>query len=87
MLLKNPCDRGSTLQPYDDPDFIELHSIDRRSSTCEACGGTVKVIASIEDPQVIKQILFHLEQKAVSRNSRSLPESRAPPPVYLPGLR
>jgi len=25
--------------------------------TCEQCGGAVKVIASIEDPVVIKQIL------------------------------
>ncbi len=68
-------------------------------STCDACGGAVKVIpkafaaltgqalASIEDPQVIKQILSYLEQKAVTRNSSSLPESRAPPPVHLPDLR
>ncbi|MCP4332979.1 MAG: IS91 family transposase, partial [Gammaproteobacteria bacterium] len=56
-------------------------------STCDACGGAVKVIASIEGPQVIKQILSHLEQKAVTRNSSSLPESRAPPPVHLPDLR
>jgi len=45
-------------------------------TTCEECGGTVKVIpkafavltgqalASIEDPTVIKQILAHLERKA-----------------------
>jgi len=33
---------------------------------------------------VIKQILSHLERKAVSRNSRSLPESRAPQPTRLP---
>ena len=68
-------------------------------STCDACGGAVKVIpkafatltgqalASIEDPHVIKQILPHLEQKAAISNSNLLPESRAPPPVHLPGLR
>ncbi len=31
--------------------------------TCEHCGGTVKVIASIEDPAVIRQILEHLERR------------------------
>jgi len=33
---------------------------------CEKCGDTVKVIASIEDPAVIKQELAHLERKAES---------------------
>ncbi len=50
-------------------------------SSCEACGGFVKIIASIEDPHVIKQILFHLEQKVVTQNSGSLPESQAPPRI------
>ena len=31
--------------------------------TCDLCGGTVKVIANIEDPAVIKQILDHLEHR------------------------
>ena len=31
--------------------------------TCEHCGGAVKVIASIENPAVIKQILEHLERR------------------------
>jgi hypothetical protein len=35
-------------------------------STCDVCGSAVKVIASIEDPVVIKQILAHLERKAES---------------------
>ncbi len=34
---------------------------------CEECGGAVKVIASIEDPAVIKQILAHLQRKAESK--------------------
>ena len=29
--------------------------------TCEVCGGQVKVIASIEDPVVIKRIVAHLD--------------------------
>ena len=32
--------------------------------TCSECGGAMKVIACIEDPEVIKQILDHLRQKA-----------------------
>ncbi|MFT5543714.1 MAG: hypothetical protein ACI96N_002924, partial [Arenicella sp.] len=32
-------------------------------STCEQCGGAVKVIASIEDPLVIQKILSHLNTK------------------------
>ena len=49
-------------------------------TTCEECGGTVKVIASIEDPAVIKQILAHLERKAESKEFNSLSESRASAP-------
>ena len=45
-------------------------------TTCEECGGTVKVIASIEDPTVIKQILAHLERKAESKEFNPLPRSR-----------
>jgi len=44
--------------------------------TCPKCGGTVQIIASIEDPPVIERILTHLA-------SKDLPglwaESRAPP--------
>ena len=32
--------------------------------TCADCGGALKVIASIEDPAVIKQILAHLNRRA-----------------------
>lgn len=49
---------------------------------CEHCGGRVKVIASIEDPKVIEQILKHLKQKAVKANAakqQELPPERAPP--------
>jgi hypothetical protein len=30
--------------------------------SCERCGGKVRIIVSIEDPQVIGRILAHLEQ-------------------------
>ena len=49
---------------------------------CEHCGGQVKVIASIEDPKVIEQILKHLKQKAAKRDAakeHELPPERAPP--------
>ena len=54
-------------------------------SICEACGGAVKIIASIEDPAVIKQILTHLQRKAEPKEFNPLPESRAPPQISLFG--
>jgi len=50
--------------------------------TCEACGNTVKVIACIEDPVVIKKILDHLKETESSNSSLS-PPVRAPPQVSL----
>jgi hypothetical protein len=42
---------------------------------CEKCGGKVKIIASIEDPEVIEKTLKHLglDEASQARN-RSLPE-------------
>ena len=50
---------------------------------CEHCGGHVNVIASIEDPEVIEQILRHLKQKAAKAdtNHHTQPPGRAPPLV------
>jgi len=53
---------------------------------CSECGGAMKVIACIEDPVVIKQILDHLEHKAETSECRVLPESRAPPAGRQSGL-
>lgn len=39
--------------------------------TCRACGVAVKVIASIEDPMVIKNMLAHLREKAASEPAGS----------------
>lgn len=47
------------------------------------CGGTVKIIASIEDPAVIKKILDHLDQNIPTHQALHLPESKAPPPIGL----
>ena len=54
-------------------------------ATCHTCGGSVKVIASIEDPVVINKILNHLKQQALkvidspSAQLDLLPQGRAPP--------
>ena len=55
--------------------------------TCDHCGGAVKVIASIEDPAVIKQILEHLERRAAL--SRASLQTVRPRPAASggPGLR
>jgi hypothetical protein len=47
--------------------------------TCQACGGAVKIIASIEAPVVIQKILAHLEQATPVREVVQLPGPRAPP--------
>ncbi len=52
-------------------------------SNAPGSDGAVKVIASIEDPVVIKQILAHLERKAESKEFTPLPECRAPPKAKL----
>jgi len=43
------------------------------------CGGDVKIIACIEDPVVIRKILAHLDEKAVTAAMVRLPQCRAPP--------
>jgi len=43
----------------------------------------VKIIASIEDPEVIRKILAHLDEKVTSAAAGLLPESRAPPAKEL----
>ena len=47
--------------------------------TCSECGGKVKIIASIEDPAVIRKILAHLDAIAASAGTSLLPQCRAPP--------
>lgn len=92
--------KGNKPKAVDDPQ--ERTSAERRASmswaqrlkrvfnidieTCRECGGAVKVIACIEAPVVIKQILDHLKHKAETSESRALPESRAPPAGLHQGL-
>jgi hypothetical protein len=40
--------------------------------TCSECGGDVKIIASIEDPMVIRKILAHLDDNAPSATTALL---------------
>ena len=47
--------------------------------TCSVCGGSMKVIAAIEDLVVIKKILTHLRAKGLYLEAAGLPQSRAPP--------
>ncbi len=47
--------------------------------TCAACGGTMRIIACIEDPVVIKAILAHLAGKARPVHALRLPPGWAPP--------
>ncbi len=63
-------------EPWDKIAPGDLVKID--TLTCEGCGGAVKVIASIEDPVVIKTILDHLAQ-AEAATPVSRPFARAPP--------
>ena len=51
---------------------------DMDMETCDQCGGTVKVIAYIEAPAVIKKILDHLDKKSALAQQGWLPQSRAP---------
>ena len=51
--------------------------------TCSKCGGDVRIIASIEDPEVIRKILAHLDEKVTPAVTDLLPESRAPPATGL----
>ena len=48
--------------------------------TCARCGGTLRIIASIEEPAVIARILAHLERTAPEQYPAALPlGARAPP--------
>ena len=45
--------------------------------TCEKCQGPVRIIACVEDPAVIRQILDHLALKDTSAEQVTLPPGRA----------
>jgi hypothetical protein len=41
--------------------------------TCTGCGGKLRVMASIEEPEVIARILTHLERTAPDQHPSELP--------------
>ena len=47
--------------------------------TCPACGGAERIIACIEDSDVIEKILTHLDAKAPEPEATRRPPCRAPP--------
>jgi hypothetical protein len=47
--------------------------------TGPACGGAMRIIACIEDPDVIEKILTHLDTKAAEPRAPMRPPGRAPP--------
>ena len=51
--------------------------------TCPACGGTVRIIACIEDPGVMEKILTHLDAKGAALEATRRPPRRAPPQAGL----
>lgn len=52
-------------------------------ATCEQCEGPVKIIACVEDPVVIRQVLDHLKKKGSGDSQAPLPPERAPPQIGL----
>jgi hypothetical protein len=48
---------------------------------CARCGGKLRIIASIEEPQVIARILAHLEHSAPVQYQTELPLGARAPPV------
>jgi hypothetical protein len=47
--------------------------------TCAACGGTMRIIACIEDPAIVEKILAHLNAKVREPEATRRPPCRAPP--------
>jgi hypothetical protein len=54
---------------------------------CSGCGGELKIIASIEEPEVIAKILAHLEKAAPDQFQPELPlGARVPPEPWQASL-
>ena len=47
--------------------------------TCSVCGGAVRIIACIENPNVIEKTITHLDAKAAAPEPLLWPPSRASP--------
>ena len=51
--------------------------------TCPKCGGAVKIIASIDDEEVIEKILAHVDAQVLQPEAAMLPPTRAPPQLEI----
>ena len=51
--------------------------------TCPACGGAMRIIACIEDPDVIEKILTRLDAKTAEPEAPRRPPCPAPPHASL----
>ena len=94
-----PAKRGRGGQHASSADLEEATPVERRAAmtwaqrlkrvfgidiqTCPACGGTMRIIACIEDAQVIGKILAPLDAKASANEAPRRPPCRAPPPRGL----
>lgn len=47
--------------------------------TCIHCSGQVKIVASVEEPQAIRAILYHFEKHGVLEQAHYRPQPRGPP--------
>jgi len=50
-------------------------------STCGHCGGTLRIMASIEQPIAVRGILAHFEKHGALKKAHYRPAPRAPPAV------
>jgi hypothetical protein len=51
----------------------------KQTSVCSACGGEVRIIASLDERVVIRMILAHLNRKMALAEISLLPDCRASP--------
>jgi ribosomal protein S27E len=75
--LKGQCGANARCEDLGGQRLKRVFGIEIES--CQHCGGAVKIIASIEEPQVIGRILEHLGLDGSDAHGRQLPPARAPP--------
>ena len=52
-------------------------------STCVHCGGAVRIVASIEEPNAIRAILAHFAKHGALEEAHYRPRPRGPPAVAM----
>jgi hypothetical protein len=66
-------------QPIGCSKSLQAISVGIDVNTCIHCGGTVRIVASIEEPAAIRAILGHFEKHAALEEAHYRPPARAPP--------